>query len=75
MAMVLGRVRVETYEKGLVNDLLDLYKALQEEPESCQWLRLWPDYERLLKKTLEDLVDDRMYLRYIFFPDADLVSV
>ncbi|PBK89679.1 hypothetical protein ARMGADRAFT_329961 [Armillaria gallica] len=56
--MKYSRVRVETYEKGLVNHLLDLYKALQEEPESCQWLRLWPDYERLLKKTLEDLVDD-----------------
>ncbi|KAK0211867.1 hypothetical protein IW262DRAFT_1412148 [Armillaria fumosa] len=56
--MKYDRVRVETYEKGLVIDLLNLYSALQEEAESCQWLRLWPDYSRLLKETLEDLVDD-----------------
>ncbi|KAK0475722.1 hypothetical protein IW261DRAFT_1609815 [Armillaria novae-zelandiae] len=56
--MKYDRVRIETYDKCLVNDLLNLYKAFREEPESCQWLRLWPGYGKLLMETLEDLVDD-----------------
>ncbi|KAK0451380.1 uncharacterized protein EV420DRAFT_1560698 [Desarmillaria tabescens] len=48
--------RVAMFEKGVVNHLLDIYRALREEPESCQWLRLWPDYDRLLLETFEKLV-------------------
>lgn len=67
---ILAQVRIETCEMGLVNRLLDLYKALREEPEFVNGYI----YGRTgyLGRLGNIMVDDRMCLCCILLPEADL---
>ncbi len=58
----------------ITNELIELLRAYNDEPDSSQWLRGWSDYGDLLEDTLKQLMKHGATFLHYFWSAADVYA-